>query len=68
LLQGLDAEQFDARIGQWLLGRRLPAGKAVAMDGKTLRGSRDGEQSPVHLLSAVIHKEGIVVAQQRVDR
>jgi hypothetical protein len=43
------------------------AGKAVAMDGKTLRGSRDAEQSAVHLLSAVIHKEGIVVAQQRVD-
>jgi len=37
------------------------------MDGKSLRGSRDAEQRPVHLLSAVIHKEGIVVAQQRVD-
>ena len=43
------------------------SGKAVAMDGKTLRGSRDGDRLPVHLLSAVIHKEGIVVAQQRVD-
>lgn len=40
---------------------------ANAYDGKTLRGSRDGDRLPVHLLSAVIHKEGIVVAQQRVD-
>ena len=44
------------------------AGKALAIDGKTLRGSRDAEQPAVHLLSAVIHKEGIVVAQQRVDK
>ena len=67
LLQGIDAEEFDGRIGRWLLRRQVLAGKAVAMDGKTLRGSRDAEQSAAHLLSAVIHKEGIVVAQQRVD-
>ena len=67
MLQAIEAEQFDARIGQWLLHQQVLAGKGVAMDGKTLRGSRDGDQAPVHLLSAVIHKEGIVVAQQRVD-
>lgn len=42
-------------------------GKAIAMDGKTLRGSGDGEESPKHLLSAVVHKEGIVIAQKDVD-
>jgi len=67
VLQAVDAEEFDGRIGRWLLGQQVLAGKAVAMDGKTLRGSRDGQQLPVHLLSAVIHKEGIVIAQQRVD-
>jgi hypothetical protein len=67
LLQAVDAEEFDARIGSWVLNQQLLRGKAIAMDGKTLRGSRDGEQLPVHLLSAVVHKEGIVIAQQRVD-
>lgn len=67
LLQAVDAEEFDARIGQWLVSQQLLTGTALAMDGKTLRGSSDGEHLPVHLLSAVIHKEGIVVAQQRVD-
>ena len=67
LLQGIDSEEFDGRIGEWLLRQQVLAGKGVAMDGKTLRGSRDGEQAAVHLLSAVIHKEGIVIAQQRVD-
>ncbi len=37
------------------------------MDGKTLRGSGDGEESPLHLLSAVVHKEGIVIAQKDVS-
>jgi len=32
-----------------------------------LRGTRDGEQAGIHLLSAVLHKEGIIVAQQQVD-
>jgi predicted transposase YbfD/YdcC len=67
VLQAVEAEEFDERIGRWLLRQQVLDGKAVAMDGKTLRGSRDGERLPVHLLSAVIHKEGIVVAQQRVD-
>jgi hypothetical protein len=68
MLQAIDAEEFDERIGRWLLRQQVLAGKGVAIDGKTLRGSRDGEQAAVHLLSAVIHKEGIVVAQQRVDK
>jgi len=38
--------------------------KGIAIDGKALRGSSDGERRPVHLLSAVIHKEGIVIASQ----
>lgn len=67
VLQAIDAEEFDERIGSWFLRQQVLSGKAVAMDGKTLRGSRDGDRLPVHLLSAVIHKEGIVVAQQRVD-
>jgi hypothetical protein len=67
VLQSLEAEEFDKRIGGWLMRQQVLAGKAIAMDGKTLRGSRDKDQTAVHLLSAVIHKEGIVVAQQRVD-
>lgn len=34
---------------------------------RALRGTRDGEQAGIHLLSAVLHKEGIIVAQQQVD-
>jgi len=62
----IDAESFDLKIYDWLIQQNLISGKVLALDGKTLRGSRDGEQKGVHLLSAVIHKEGIVVAQKNV--
>jgi hypothetical protein len=67
VLQRIDTEEFDWKLGQWLLGRQVLTGKAVAIDGKTLCGSRDGENAPVHLLSALVHKEGIVIAQKYVD-
>lgn len=67
MLHAIDAEAFDHSIGEWLQTQRSVRGKALALDGKTLRGSRDGEQAGVHLLSAVTHKEGIIVAQQSVD-
>ncbi len=67
MLHAIDVQTFDQDIGEWLQANQTLKGKALALDGKTLRGSRDGEKPGVHLLSAVIHKEGIIVAQQAVD-
>lgn len=66
-LQRLDAVAFDQQIGGWLAKQKLLAGKGLAVDGKTIRGAHDGEQKAPHLLSAAIHQEGIVLAQQSVD-
>lgn len=49
------------------MGQQVLAGKAIAMDGKTLCGSANGETAAVYLLSAVVHKERIVIAQEHVD-
>jgi len=51
---------------QGLRNRNLQ-GCGIAIDGKTLRGSHNGSQKAIHLLSAVIHKEGVVIAQEEVD-
>ena len=67
VLQAIDTEEFDGKIGRRLMSLESSAGKAIAIDGKTLRGSRCGDQPGVHLLSAVLHKEGIVVGQEAVD-
>ena len=65
-LQRLDAPSLDRQIGQWLLTQNILSGKGIAVDGKTVRGARDGEKKAPHLLSAVLHQEGIVVAQLQV--
>jgi hypothetical protein len=66
-LQRLDAVAFDQQIGGWLAKQNLLTGKGIAVDGKTIRGAHDGDQKAPHLLSAVVHEEGIVLAQQSVD-
>lgn len=66
-LQRLDAVALDSQIGGWLASQNILTGKGIAIDGKTLRGAHDGDQKAPHLLSAVIHQEGIFLAQQPVD-
>ena len=39
---------------------------AIAIDGKTLCGSHNGVKKAIQLLGAILHKEGIVVAQKKV--
>ena len=64
-LQSIDVEAVDAALGQWLMSLCRNESPAVAIDGKTLRGSgREGNK--VHLLSAVVHGTGVTVAQRKV--
>lgn len=74
VIQRVDADEFDTQIGQWLLEQKLCGspdslkGSGIAIDGKTIRGSHNGaKKKAIHLLSAVIHKEGVVIAQDEVD-
>jgi hypothetical protein len=62
----LDAKSLDCQIGHWLVTQNILSGKAIAVDGKTVRAARDGEKKAPHLLSAVLHHEGIIVAQLQV--
>lgn len=66
VLQRVDAGEVDEKVGKWLEGLSRGA-TAVAIDGKVLRGSSDGDAPARHLLSAITHGEGVVVAQQEVD-
>ncbi len=66
LLGALDVQALDERVGAWLAQQTALAGQGLAIDGKTLCGSQAGLAPPVHLLSAVLHGEGVVVAQHRV--
>jgi len=68
ILGSIDVEELDRRTGSWMAEqRRLQAGAGLALDGKTVRGSRDGDQGALHLLSAIVHGSGTVVAQVAVE-
>jgi DDE_Tnp_1-associated/Transposase DDE domain len=64
----IDVAEAEARIGQWIQGRLdLKAAPHIAIDGKTARGSRDGETPGVHLVSAYAPQFHAVLGQLRVD-
>lgn len=68
VLGSIDVEELDRRTGRWMAEQqRLQAGAGLALDGKTARGSGDGDQDALHLLSAIVHGEGTVVAQVAVE-
>jgi hypothetical protein len=67
-LQRVDAEAVDRTVGGWLAEQGAGEGGAVAVDGKTLRGAVGADGRQVHLLAALSHAQGMVLAQRRVDR
>ena len=69
-LQRLDADAFDELAGRWAAQRTAPQPgdrRALAVDGKTLRGSGHGGQDSRHLLAALDHAHGVVLGQVEVD-
>jgi hypothetical protein len=57
-------EPLERLLGQWLM-QPVPLA-AVALDGKTLKGSRRKGQPAKHLVSVLTHGTGIVVNQRPV--
>jgi len=64
-LQSVDPDELDRVIYEWL-GDKCPSW-AIAMDGKTLRGSASKESKPVHIMAALVHGEGVVLNQSQVE-
>lgn len=73
VLAGIDREKLEEALGQWAeaLLATLPPKKgaleAVAIDGKTLRGSKMQGALEVHLLSVLSHRLGLTLAQHAVS-
>jgi hypothetical protein len=67
LLRNLDADHLDRIIGVWLTDRHTHGWEHVALDGKRLRGSRDGEVPGTHLLAAYVPHASAVIAQMTVE-
>ena len=67
-LRRFDAQQLEAILSRWIQGRLDPASfEQISIDGKTLRGSRDGELPGQHLVAAYAPAVQAVLSQLRVD-
>jgi predicted transposase YbfD/YdcC len=73
VLARIDADALDRAIGAWLADQQpppptpRPPRRAVAVDGKTLRGSGHHGRPQAHLLAAMDHTTRAVLAQAEVD-
>jgi predicted transposase YbfD/YdcC len=73
IFRHVDRDALEAKLGAWaesvVVSSPAPSvgETAVALDGKTLRGSRKQGAPGVHLLSALAHHVGLTLAQQAVD-
>jgi predicted transposase YbfD/YdcC len=79
VLESVDAAALDAAVGAWLEGRLRAGGqrpahgqrrrRALAVDGKAVRGTRHGSSDgqPVHLLAIADQQAGAVLGQAGVD-
>ena len=74
IFRRVNRDEFEAHLGAWadsVVGS-LPAAPetpevAMALDGKTLRGSNKQGAPGTHLLSALAHHVGVTLAQHAVD-
>lgn len=66
LFRRLDVGAFEAALSRWLLARQADGWQELALDGKTWRGSADGEAPGAHLLSAFVPSAAAVLGQLRV--
>jgi hypothetical protein len=73
VLSRIDGDALDRAVSAWIAARAATDSpgpvdelRAVAVDGKTLRGSKNAEGQRVHLLSAVDHDQAVTLAQRNV--
>jgi DDE_Tnp_1-associated/Transposase DDE domain len=68
LFRILDVQAFEQALSRWIASR-LPEGqeRLISLDGKTARGSRDGEVPGHHLVAAYDAEAQAVRAQVQVD-
>jgi predicted transposase YbfD/YdcC len=68
LLPQLDACAIERVLGSWVQATTsAPADEPLALDGKTVRGARSGEQVAPHLLAFCTHHSQETFFQVRVD-
>jgi DDE_Tnp_1-associated/Transposase DDE domain len=66
-LRRLDAAAFEQALTRWIGSRLPPEAEVLNLDGKTLKGSRDGDIPGQHLIAVYAPHVQAVLGQMRVD-
>lgn len=66
LFRLLKPAQFEAVFRDWISGIVGAVKGHVALDGKTVRGSHDGDERAIHLVSAFSTQLGLVLGQEKI--
>jgi predicted transposase YbfD/YdcC len=64
----LDPKQFETIFRRWVAGVVGALSGTIAVDGKTVRGSGNGGETAIHMVSAFATELGIVLGQEKVAR
>ena len=68
VISALDSEELEKGFAAWVGSiARLTAGEVVAIDGKTLRGTREAGGKLVHMVSAWASANHLVLGQRKVE-
>lgn len=63
----LDPKQFESSFRRWVSGLLPKLSGTIAVDGKTVRGSGNGGETAIHMVSAFSTKLGLVLGQEKVS-
>ena len=63
----LDAQALEQACQRWLSGVAGRVEGVVAIDGKSVRGARDGKKHPLHIVSAWASEQSLLLGQVRVS-
>lgn len=63
----IDSKEFSAIFSKWVQAIQDKIPKLVAIDGKTVRRSKDNGSSPIHVVSAWAVEQNIVLGQMKTD-
>ncbi len=66
----IEPKQFEKCFFRWVKEiARVSKGDIVAIDGKTVRGAKDGDQerSPIHIVNAWVNRNSLVLGQVKTE-
>lgn len=68
LFKRINYREFEQAFIDWTTNLAIGSqGKLVSIDGKTVRGSRDGNKMPIHIVSAWCSENRLILGQYKID-